>query len=117
MTERSKELVWSQMVDEGNYSDAEKIATGAVDIISEPEFTDITSELMGVVKDLTLALMAASDFLKSPDQPSSLAESILCDIDYLQGVLSQTIGLEAHTAQQIADITPRLEAVALQRIG
>lgn len=117
MTEHARELVWSQMVDEGDYSGAESLATGSVDLAETPEVTDITDELNGVVRDLTLALMAATDFLNSPDQPSSLAESILNDIDYLQGVLSQTIGIEPHTALRIAGITPKLEAIALLRLG
>ena len=105
------------MVDEGDYSGAEALATGSVELVETPEVTDISEELNGVLRELTLTLMAADDFLKSPDQPSSLAESILDDIDYLQGVLSQTIGIEPHTALRIAGITPKLEAIALLRLG
>ncbi len=117
MSERTNELAWSQMMDESDFTGAERVATDTVGVVGESEFTGITEEHMKLRRELTLALNAAAEFLSSGDQPSSRAEELLLDIDYLQDAVSQTIGIDEITVQRIADITPRLEAIALLRLG
>ena len=113
MSEHSKELVWSQLVDEGEYASASKVAPGA----NAAEFTGITVEVEKLRVELSIALSAAAEFLNSGDQPSTRAEALLSDIDYLQEVLSMTAWLESHTVLRIAEITPQLEAIALLKLG
>jgi len=81
------------------------------------EFTGITEELEKLRAELSVALFAASEFLKSEDQPPSRAEQLLIDIDFMQEAISASIGLTDDEASRAADITPQLESIALLKLG